>query len=530
MGKVSGLKVPQTQRASTAAYILIIRRAEKPSGRIFELLLTFAHRIYNLLTKQRSLMGAINMHSSETTTRSYQANSKLLSRRKLAAIPGSLAAFGLLGNRANAASDSNSPLSPEITVDVRQYGAKADGITDDAPAFNRAIRYIRDNQTKAGDFDVCHRLAIPSGVYAVFGSIDLTQLRDINMVLDGNGSVILGKCTGEPVIDALGSRWLTVRDLTIIGDKMQTPNLGIQVGCLSRYIVADDHLFEDVKIVGHYSLACLLNRAAETTGFHHVLLWNDFPAPQSYCLIQDGLNHFGVQSKFATADRPENGEIDHSFNENEFINCDFRHSGGGVPVWLGDTARHRFIRCYAAGVGEAAFVIYCGQNSHTMLDIDCHCETKGLKSAFIFTGTRTTPVIYGFSYRDHSCFASTSVFRTDSHISKVVLQDANIHIEYFQIPSCKIFDDADKWFVTGRYRSNTDRQWNGDNSFTGAVCTGTSIAFAGDIGLKVAAGSVARRPQKLGLLDTGRLFFDTSLGKLIVWSGSAWVDAAGSKL
>jgi hypothetical protein len=458
--------------------------------------------------------------------------SRLLSRRRLAAVPASLAAFGLIGQKGEAAGNAGGTPAVGIAVDVRQYGAKADGVTNDAPAFNAAIESIRERQTQAGveDIKIGPTLKIPSGVYAVSDSINLTQLRDINLLIDGDGSVILGKCAGEPVIDALGSRWLTIRDLTIIGDKTQTPRLGVQIGRLSAYVVADDHLFEDVKIIGYYSLACLLNLSAETTGFDHVLLWNDRSDPQSHCLIQDGVNHFDTRSKFVSGEA-ENGEQPNSFNENEFINCDFRHAGGGIPVWLGDTARHRFIRCYAVGIGEAAFVVYCGQNSHTMLDIDCHCEAKGLKAAFLFTGTRTTPVIYGFSYTDHSCWASTAVFRADNHISKVALQDADIDIGYFPFySSCKVFDDPAKWFVVGRYASRTDRQWNGGGCFNGEMRIGDSFGFAGDTGLKVAAGSVVKRPNNLEQFDAGRLFFDTGLGKLIVWSGTAWVDMVGNRV
>lgn len=459
-------------------------------------------------------------------------SSRLLSRRKLAAVPAAVAAFGLIGDQAEAADNKSGGSATDTVVDVRQFGAKADGVSNDAPAFNAAIKYIRERQTPAGVEDIKFgpTLKIPSGVYAVSESIDLTQLRNINLLIDGDGSVILGKCKGEPVFDALGSRWLTFRNLTIIGDKTQTPKLGIQIGRLSAWVVADDHLFDDVKVIGFYSLACLLNLSAETTGFHHVLLWNDRADPQSYCLIQDGVNHFETKSKFVSG-QAENAEQANSFNENEFINCDFRHAGGGVPVWLGDTARHRFIRCYAVGIGEAAFVVYCGQVGHAMLDIDCHCEAKGLKNAFLFTGTRTTPVIYGFSYTDHSCWASDTVFRSDSHISKIALQNVDIDIGYFPFySSCKVFDDPAKWFVVGRYASRTDREWNGRSCFHGEMRIGNSFGFAGDTGLKAAAGSAAKRPENLQMLDAGRLFFDTSLGKLIVWSGTAWVDVAGNRL
>ena len=353
-------------------------------------------------------------------------------------------------------------------IDVRDFGAKGDGLADDAPAINSAIHSLRSAQTRIGSFGVAPRLVFSVGVFRVAQTIDLTQLQDINLVVDGRGSVILGQCAGQPVIDALGSRWLTMRDLTIVGDEAATPKLGLQVGRTAGRLVADDHRFENVKIVGHYGLACLVNAAAETTGFDHVLLWNDHPSADSYCLIQDGLNHFGAASAFAGGG-PSARDQDDSFNENEFINCDFRHGGGGTPVWLGDTARHSFIRCYVAARGAAAFIVHSGPNGHQMLDVDCHCETAGLQSAFLFTGSSTRPVLRGFSYKDHWTCAERSVFRCGTGMEKITLQNARIEIAGYYSESCQMFDDPTRWAVTGSVYSSDPKPWNGAGCFSGSL-------------------------------------------------------------
>ena len=203
-----------------------------------------------------------------------------------------------------------------------------------------------------------------------------------------------------------------------------------------------------------------------------------------------------------------------------------------MPVWLGDTARHRFIRCYAVGIGAAAFVDYCGQVGHTMLDIDCHCEAKGLKSAFLFHWNAAgaddlrlplhRPFMLGVGHGFPFGIA---------RISKIALQNVDIDIGYFPFySSCKVFDDPAKWFVFSRYASRTDQQWNGSSCFNGEMRIGNAFGFAGDVELKVAAGGGVKRPDRLQILDAGRLFFDTSLGKLIVWSGTTWVDVIGNKL
>lgn len=446
-----------------------------------------------------------------------------LSRRGL--LNSSLAAAAMPTDEPGVSSGSNRGR----VVNVRDFGAKGNGTADDAPAINAAIQFVREHLTRVGPFGVAPKLLLPAGIYAVRRSIDLTRLHGINLVIEGDSSVILGTCAGEPVIDALGSRWLTIRDLTIVGEKLSPPKLGLQIGLAKNNVVADDHRLTNVKIIGSYSLACLLNISAETTGFHHVMLWNDFQNPESYCLIQDGLNHFNTTSAFVSGQAAQR-ETDSSFNENEFINCDFRHGGGGVPVWLGDTARHRFIRCYAASQGAASFVVYCGPNSHTMLDVDCHCEAIGLRSVFLFTGPSPRPRIRGFSYTDHTAFAADSVFRCDAGVENVTLQNARIEVAGVFERSCKVFDDPRRWTVTGSYYSADIPSWNGAECFTGSVLLGNEVAYAGAVAMKAPSGLTHQRPSGLDRVDAGRLFLDLSLNKLIVWSGQDWIDTMGAKV
>ncbi|HJS87820.1 MAG TPA: glycosyl hydrolase family 28-related protein [Acetobacteraceae bacterium] len=381
-------------------------------------------------------------------------------------------------------------LQPNV-VDVRRFGAAGDGIANDGPAINRAVRFLRDHQKSVGGLGFSPKLVFPTGAYAVEEPIDLTKLQALNAVVEGDSSLILGRCAGQPVIDALGSRWLTIRDLTIVGDKTATPKLGMQIGRLADGRVADNHRFSNVKLVGHYSLACLLNLASETVGFDHLFCWNACPDQGSYCLIQDGLNHFGTISAFVP-DQRGGPEHDLSFNENEFINCDFRHSGGGVPVWLGDTSRHRFYRCYAATTGAASFVLYCGPNSHTMLDVDCHCESRGLRSVFLATGQSPSAVIRGFSYKDHETFASDFVFARREPLKHVSIQHAQIEIAGFFEPGCRLLDNPAGWRMTGKFYSSEARHWNADPSFTGTVFIGDSVYQLGAMG---AVSAKVRRQQ-----------------------------------
>ena len=403
-----------------------------------------------------------------------------------------------------------------LSLDAQVFGALGDGTTDDALAINAAIAAARKLHRTAGSADIGCRIVFPTGVYAVHSPLDLTNLRDINTVIDGQGSIIVGRCPGRPVIDAIGARWLTIRDLVVVGDRDAVPSVGLQIGLASADTVADDHSFVDVKIVGHFSLACLYNRAAETTGFDHVLLWNDHP--NAFCLIQDGMNHFDVRSAFVATTIARDQDL--SFNENEFINCDFRHGAGGTPVWLGDTARHAFIRCYSATAGGPSFVVHCGSNSHTMLDVDCHCEAQGLRDVFRFEGAAHL-VIRGFSYRDHDCFAGRAVLTASSQVQTIQIEAARLDVAQYRMADCRLFDGPDRWSVTGTYYGDR-AHWNGQAAFRGVVMTGADVALQGVAGARALSGTTKERPRALTAAGIGTLYWDSSTEQLLVWSGKAW--------
>ncbi len=399
-------------------------------------------------------------------------NSRFVTRRRTGFLAAGLVAQ-FYGTTFVKAQMPSSTISGNIfTVDVRDFGARGDGIADDTAAINRAIAHLKEKRKSIDAFPIGPKLIFPPGIYLVKSSINLTNLQILNMVLEGNGSVIVGACAGEPVIDAMGSRWLMVRDLVIIGDQLSMPSVGIQIGRTTD-AVADNHRFVDLKVVGHFGLACLVNVAAETTGFDHIFLWNYNKNINSYCLIQDGLNHFRTASKFV-ATRTEQ-DRDDSFNENEFINCDFRHAGGGIPIFLGETSRHRFYRCYAVGIGKAVFMIYCGHNSHDMLEIDCHCETGALRSIFLFSGSLKCPIVRGFSFKDHAPFATNFIFSCDGSIEHVTLEHVKIEIGFYPSPNCRVFEHPPQWTITGSYYSSMKGQWNAGQQFKGTIYLGSSV-------------------------------------------------------
>lgn len=408
-----------------------------------------------------------------------------------------------------------------MSIDVRDFGAIGDGIADDAPAINRAFQKLRDITRSIADVPISGRLLFPSGIYRVSSTIDMTYIRAVNTIVEGQGSALLGQTEGQPVVDALGSRWLEIRDITIIGDSQAVPLLGLQIGRAKKGEVADDHVLRNVKFMGQYSRACMLNLAAETCLFDHVLFWNDCPGKDSYCVIQDGLNFFDTQSQFLPTVLLSRGS-DESFNENLFLNCDFRNFRGGRGVWLGDTSRHQFIRCYCAVTGDAAFLLYSGKNSNRDLMIDCHCETADMLSTVRLEAEGSDIRIRGLTLIDHMCFAKDFVFALSSRIRSVRVDGLSIEIGEFA-QGCRVFERPDIWVVSGRYKGPNGSGFDVKN-FTGELNIGSSISYSGMIIPKVLRSDTISRGASL---EAGTIFFDKNSGKLVVWSGDRWVDSNG---
>lgn len=73
------------------------------------------------------------------------------------------------------------------------------------------------------------------------------------------------------------------------------------------------------------------------------------------------------------------------------------------------------------------------------------------------------------------------------------------------------------------YAVSASIQYNEAQSLTAQQ----KITAQGNLGLK---GDTASRPQNLTSINSGLQYFDTTLGKPIYWSGTAWVDATGASV
>ncbi len=383
-----------------------------------------------------------------------------------------LVAACISGTIAVRASTLPSPSTPAEraadVVNVKDFGAKGDGATDDTAALNAAINYVRTHRTigngQPGITGQAYtaEVIIPEGRYKVTSSLNWTNLVSLTVEIDCQGCLIDGRTNGTPVIDALGSRWLRVNGLTIWGSDTATPSIGIQIGRTTDRS-ADDHHFEDLTLAGNFSFAALYDFAAETTAFDHLLVWNQSPSGAAFGIVLDGINHWHATSAFTTVtaavDRPQ------SFNEALFINPSIMTaSSAGAPIWMANTRRARFLTGYAANThAGCGTVLYAtGAWPIAQLTMDVHYENRALQDVFCIDGPAGTrqAAIRGLHYTDQYPEAANALFKVSANVAAVMMRDAEIRIDNFYAPRAKVFDDPKLWNVTGRYAEISGNHWN----------------------------------------------------------------------
>ena len=85
---------------------------------------------------------------------------------------------------------------------------------------------------------------------------------------------------------------------------------------------------------------------------------------------------------------------------------------------------------------------------------------------------------------------------------------------------------SDGYSYLGLRWNNTSHCWY-DGEGRRRSAPSTSLAY---LGLFKVVGTTAQRPSSLASGDKGYQYWDTDLGKMIAWNGSAWVNLDGTAL
>lgn len=222
--------------------------------------------------------------------------------------------------------DPTNWLSVKDTVNVKDYGAIGDGITDDSAALTAAWNAIKATITAfASDPYVTLSFVIPPGKYLISSPVDWTGAAGMNICVQAYGAVLIGKTAGGNVVDMTGTLGAHVKGLTITGDQVSTPRTGLLIGPVST-ATCGINSFTDCKFMGYFSVASAWNHGSETTEWNGCRFANSFPAAETYAYMADGLNRFNATSPFKTI-RAVGTAV--SFTANSFKHCSFRNWATG---------------------------------------------------------------------------------------------------------------------------------------------------------------------------------------------------------
>ena len=353
-------------------------------------------------------------------------------------------------------------------VNVKDYGAKGDGVTDDTAAINAALNYVR---VHAVADHTTVRVTFPAGRYIVTAPLNFTGIANwyTPVIIDGCGSELWLK-SATAVVDCFSSRWLTFQNLAIFGDPTSTPKVGIQLGRTGS-VQGDFITLINVKCGGNFTFAGLYNFASETMTAYACTFNNLATTAGAFCAVLDGINHWNVLSTFVTVSAPAN--TIQSNNSITFDCCTFQGNNTGNVVWLAHTNAHAFRRCYASNSGGSPFVIYqdaSGQATAFYLEIECHCETAALQHMVQFTGAAgvTYALVIGFLLSDYDMPASASVLSVDTSSALTTVEIR--HTKFRISGNCPaLFDTPAKYVVHSDEAFLSDAMWASPNYWDGPV-------------------------------------------------------------
>lgn len=197
------------------------------------------------------------------------------------------------------------------------FGCVGDGVADDGPGLNLMLNYARERINAAAGGNTIVHMDLGSKTYKTTVSLNFTKMAAGWSIAAGT---IVGHCTGKAIVDAIGTRDGGLRNLMIIGDKVNRPSCGIQTcrGLDPAYGFCDGFSYFDVRIRGYFSKYAIYAYGQEGTVYLHCKFWNsDHTAGVAF---HSGYDTYTVTSDYTA---PSVGAV--SYINDKYINCDWMH-------------------------------------------------------------------------------------------------------------------------------------------------------------------------------------------------------------
>ena len=336
----------------------------------------------------------------------------------------------------------------DSAINVHQFGARGDGSTDDSAAINNAIAYMKLPGGNA--YPILHFGHPTLFQYVIAHTLNFTGMRDLRTTIDFENSVLLGQCTGHPIMDALDSHLMEFKNGFIFGDPTLIPSHGLQMGVAITNNGADYCRLDNMLFTGNYSYCAFLNAGCELFRAVKCTFSNFYNYAD--CVIQDGRNASHVSSQFFTATAAHDTYI--SFQDNEFDGCTFEQDGqasdktGCAVRIFGNTHSHRFLNGFAqCNYGSAFILLY----DHYSMTLDVHCEVNFLVNNVLLVSDPAPMILYGFRLIESFNFATNGVISSDG--SGNVIDFVNSEVEIgTSIPNAPVFGPGGRVNFHGKIR------------------------------------------------------------------------------
>lgn len=319
--------------------------------------------------------------------------------------------------------------SEAFLINVQDFGAIGDSTTgldgaDDTVAINAAFNWLRANTQPLNENGPQYFVNFPFGGYRTTAPINATGIRNRVWGIKGPG-VLYADFTGGNVLDTTFSRFPHLYDFHVETAAGAIPAIGILAARESNLFVADDYEWDNVHVVGTFSLACVFNYGSEDFAGENCHYLNNSASTSAYCEAQDGTNALGASSTFQTI--PTNTPT--SFNSVCYSRSDMRRPNGGPCLYMARTDGHSFNDGFLATTSGPAVIFNTTAaifNRNPQFR-NTHIETNGLTTCFRLDGD-ATQTIAGLEYSDFNPFASDEIFLAGTGVTAATLVYPKVQI------------------------------------------------------------------------------------------------------